>query len=288
MLGEAPLAVAAGELWYFWERGLLEDRLCACGAAFSECPFWVQVLDVAPELRAAEGDMRQFLQREGRSRHMRRWTSARQRRRRTSPDDQAALERLAVMYRTISEASECPVIVDSSKSPTYGGMLALVPGIDLYVINLVRRPEAVTHSWQRTVLQRDTPGKTYRDQMGTLKSAGLWTLWEAGARGLVRSVGRRGLTVRYEDFVANPGPTLSSIGRLVPELASSPALQPGSSEVVLSPSHFLSGNPNRFTTGAVALRADDEWRQHARPGSRTLVRLITAPLARRVGYTSAP
>src|SRR5438270_11044874 len=38
---------AAGELRYFWQRGLLEDRLCGCGEPFSRCPFWSEVMERA-------------------------------------------------------------------------------------------------------------------------------------------------------------------------------------------------------------------------------------------------
>src|SRR3954469_7299745 len=40
VLGESPRAVALGEIWYLWERGVVEDRLCGCGVRFSECDFW--------------------------------------------------------------------------------------------------------------------------------------------------------------------------------------------------------------------------------------------------------
>ena|SRR5438874_13839335 len=40
ILGEIEGVFAAGEVRHIWRRGLLEDRPCGCGAAFSACPFW--------------------------------------------------------------------------------------------------------------------------------------------------------------------------------------------------------------------------------------------------------
>ena len=45
ILDRADGVVAAGELRYLWQRGLLEDRVCGCGEPFSRCPFWTEVID---------------------------------------------------------------------------------------------------------------------------------------------------------------------------------------------------------------------------------------------------
>ncbi len=49
-------------------------------------------------------------------------------------------------------------------------------------------------------------------------------------------------------------------------------------------SHTVSGNPNRFETGAVALRTDREWQKSMKPRDRALVSALTFPLLRRYGY----
>jgi len=43
IIGESPGAVALGELWYLWQRSVVEDRLCGCGNRFSRCEFWQRV-----------------------------------------------------------------------------------------------------------------------------------------------------------------------------------------------------------------------------------------------------
>ena len=47
MLGQIEGVFPAGELWYVWEQGLLENRLCGCGSRFRDCPFWVEVFERA-------------------------------------------------------------------------------------------------------------------------------------------------------------------------------------------------------------------------------------------------
>ena len=44
ILGELDGFVSAGEVRFLWERGMRDDRTCACGEPFSSCPFWGDVL----------------------------------------------------------------------------------------------------------------------------------------------------------------------------------------------------------------------------------------------------
>jgi hypothetical protein len=53
---------------------------------------------------------------------------------------------------------------------------------------------------------------------------------------------------------------------------------------VLGANHIVAGNPSRFETGPVAVRADDEWRRRLPRRSQLLVALLTMPLLRRFGY----
>ena len=40
LLGSTPGVHSGGELAAIWTHGLVDDRLCSCGAPFSGCPFW--------------------------------------------------------------------------------------------------------------------------------------------------------------------------------------------------------------------------------------------------------
>src|SRR3712207_8630396 len=61
-------------------------------------------------------------------------------------------------YTTLfrSAVSGKPVIVDSSKSPARALALGMVPGIDLYVVHLVRDGRGVATSLRKTLDRKST------------------------------------------------------------------------------------------------------------------------------------
>ena len=89
--------------------------------------------------------------------------------------------------------------------------------------------------------------------------------------------------VRYEDFVSDPAATLSQV--LAPYAgiaAANASVQDG--DVVLAPTHSVSGNPMRFKSGPVAIAPDDEWRTAMSRRARVCVAAATWPLLVRYGY----
>lgn len=56
------------------------------------------------------------------------------------------------------------------------------------------------------------------------------------------------------------------------------------SEVELAPTHTVSGNPNRFRTGLIKLKFDNEWQQSMRWHQRAVVTSLTWPLLLHYGY----
>jgi hypothetical protein len=91
------------------------------------------------------------------------------------------------------------------------------------------------------------------------------------------------MRISYESFVENPRRAVEGIldvlredGRKLPFT--------GERDAELGISHTVSGNPNRFQSGPVRLRPDDEWISRMRPRDKTLVTLLTLPLLARYGY----
>jgi hypothetical protein len=80
------------------------------------------------------------------------------------------------------------------------------------------------------------------------------------------------------------------VGRLAELVGEAPTRLPFRSEtsVRLRPTHSVSGNPNRFATGTVEVRADDEWVKHMRRTDRALVTALTWPLLLRYEYALRP
>jgi hypothetical protein len=60
----------------------------------------------------------------------------------------------------------------------------------------------------------------------------------------------------------------------------------GEPTVTLAPTHSVKGNPDRFRTGPIEIRLDDEWRRAMRPRDRRVVTALTWPLLLRYGYAA--
>jgi hypothetical protein len=114
------------------------------------------------------------------------------------------------------------------------------------------------------------------------KSSALWDAWNASAEALWRRTPQRYLRLRYEDFVAGPRESLERTLELVRVTAELPLA--GERKVKLGVSHTVSGNPNRFETGAVELRPDREWKDKMGLRDKTLVTALTFPLLKHYGY----
>ncbi len=280
VLGQLEGFVSVGELRYIWERGLLQNRPCGCGAPFRACPVWTGVIDEAYGNRDGVDPraMRALQARGTRARHIPLLLGSRRQLRRHLGEYLRHLEQL---YRAVARRTGARVIVDSSKLPTYGRLLDTLPGLDLHVVHLVRDPRATAYSWLRVKPLPDTGGQMQRQGPG--KSALLWALWNAVAELLWSRRKGRYLRIRYEDFVARPRETVERVVALTGEaVAELPFVTEAS--VRLGPTHTVAGNPGRFETGVVAIRPDLEWRDRMRARDRATVVAIAWPLMLRHGY----
>lgn len=284
-LGEVAGVTALGEVIHLWERGLRDDEHCGCGASFSSCQFWTAVgerafggwqrLDPAVTLadrtdvvsnRNLPGLVTGLLPP---SRRLRR---------------DRLVRRSSALYAAAAEVSDTALLVDSSKHPAYAYAVRRAR-IRLRCALVVRDPRGVAYSWSKTVVRPEIRGRdVHMPRYSALGSAVRWSLYAVLCQAL-RLLRVPVLTVRYEDLVANPRATVAAVlafaGYDVTDSALA-HLQPD--RVELGVHHTVAGNPMRFTTGALALRLDEEWR-HAMPArDRRLVSLVTAPLRRRYGY----
>lgn len=272
-----------GELNFIWEHNLIENRLCGCGAPFDECEVWSSVFE-----RAFGGisgvDAREVvrLQASGtRTRHIPLMLLP-QGRRLLAGRLEKYMARLERLYRAIQGSTESRVIVDSSKLPSYGYVLGMVPGIELYVVHLMRDPRAAAYSWLKEP-RPDTNQHVYMNQVNTAKSSLLWDTWNLSSEALWKESSGRYIRLRYEDFVAEPRRAVKEILGMLHEDADRLPFTDGR-EVELGVGHTVAGNPNRFQSGLVRLRPDDEWAFRMRPRDRMLVTLLTLPLLARYGY----
>jgi hypothetical protein len=284
LLGQISGCVSAGELVHLWNRGLIANERCGCGEPFRSCPFWTEVGDRAFGGWGgvdAEGVSR--LQRKvDRNRYVP-WMLVPAA---APPGWRRKLERyadlLSRVYRAVAEASRCDVVVDSSKHASTAALLRNVEGVDLRLVQLVRDPRGVAYSWAKLTDRPDVVGGgATMARVGPARVSARWLSYNM-IFGVLRAR-RPALLVRYEDLVRDPAGELRRILGLVDRADASLAfLSDGRAELAVQ--HTVSGNPLRFRTGAVDIRADEEWRYAMSPGERRLVTTITAPLRAAYGY----
>lgn len=272
LLGQVDGFFSAGELCYTWTHDLPKTGLCGCGERLQECEVWGEVLRREGVKRIDAHVMARRERKSLRTRHLPLMLAPGGGvvlKRRLGP----YLDKLGTFYGEIRDVTGARVIVDSSKSPAYGFALGQVTAIDLYVVHLVRDPRASAYSWLKKKLQPDRGELGYMDRHTPAKSSLMWTAWN-GAAGMLWRRGRY-LLVRYEDLVMDPGKTLSGVLKMVGENADLPFVR--GREVELGVNHTVAGNPNRFQTGKVELRLDDEWKVRMKLKDRALVTALTFP-----------
>lgn len=268
LLGELPGVVPLGEVVHLWERGVLADEPCGCGLAFARCPFWRWVGE-----RAfggwSTGLAARMLELRGRV----------DRTRRIARIGHRDLAEYVAGYRAIySGVVGARVVIDSSKHASLAHCLA-AGGLDLHVVQVVRDPRAVAHSWRRTV-ERPEDGSPMT-RWGAARTSLHWTAQNLALDLLARR-GARVTRVRYEDLVADPRGTLTRLATSLGLDAGLPFLDGATAR--LTTAHTVSGNPLRFAVGAVELSRDDAWRSGLPYGQRGLVSGLTWPLRSVYGY----
>jgi hypothetical protein len=278
VLGEVDGFFSAGEIRFLWVRGVTKGWRCGCGRPVVECEVWASVLselsaggaDLEAEAKAVE----RLQNTVARVRHSGRLLKPSQE---LADDPEVAryASLLSRLFRSTAATTGARVIVDSSKRPSDAAMLTHVPGVDLYVVHLVRDPRAVAHSWSK---------KNYRvGRHGVVKSKLSWVSWNLAGEAVRRRLRKRALLVRYEDFAQDPRKVIRDIVRLAGEdPAAAPALD--GNRVDLSPNHTVSGNPSRFRTGAIEVRPDDRWRHELSAPRWWAATLLALPLLGRYGY----
>ncbi len=281
LLGQLDSCLAAGEVYYLWERGIQEDRLCGCGDRIARCDLWSGVLEravgeLSPDRVAWMGEWTQRLNRTRRLpfRHLRRG-------RELSPEGAEYLKRMERLYLELGEATGARVIVDASKNPLYGELLARSERLRTRTLHLVRDPRAVAFSWRRRKWNPDS-GRPF-GRISTTRSALIWRVWNRATETLLGSDRNRYMRLRYEDLCADGGSALRSIIDFA-GLPDSKLPFDASGTFQFAPNHAIAGNPVRFSRKPTQLRLDQEWQSSLGALDRLWVTLLTRPLLRRYGY----
>ena len=288
ILGQIEGFVFVGELGNIWGHGLLENRYCGCGKGMRDCEFWRAVLEkaFANKKNIDPEAMLRLRKNATASRHIpamliQGWKQY------LANNLKEFYENVENLYLAIQSVTNCKVIIDTTKGPSHGYSVGLMPKIDLSLVHLVRDPRAVAYSWARRKPESGQDGTKTMPQLGALKSSWRWFRRNLEASEVGRCFPEKYMTLRYEDFIANPKNAVLKILEMVKEEVDALPFV-NDHEVELTSNHSIWGNPDRHKVGSVILRMDDEWHTKMKSSQRLLVTTLTWPLLHKFGYQGAP
>ena len=278
ILNEIPGVLHVGELHFLWKNAARRgaNSKCGCGAVLTECPFWsARIAELMGEGgRTLEVFAAEVVRRQRacvRTRHT--WRVLR--RGAGEREISAHADLMSRTYRAIAAASGARVIVDTTKIPGEAALLPDLEGVTPYFVHLVRDPRAVAESWREP--------KQYVYAMSAAKSTAYWRGFNLASEAITKRYPQRSLTLRYEDFLADPRET---IGRLLTLCGEPEEANPVQGRVIdLGVNHTVTGNPDRFNSGTTVLRdSDSRWVAGLPRRARLAVALLSWPMFRRYGY----
>ena len=288
ILGNHPDVKSAGEATHVAHDAWLGGGRCACGQLGSGCAFWNDVGQRWTD-RVGRVDVAHFakITREIETGHFwRRRLFEQAQRQNTCLLDYGRLT--DGLLRAIRDTSQKTWIVDSSKGATRALALAMIPGVQLRVVHLVRDCRGVAWSCKKH-LKKDEKGGVCRDDPGrkVWRTAMVWNVGNMRSSWVRRHLPKEhSIRVRYEDFVSDPKGEIQRIGRLI-DLDLGELAQRVTSGGVMSVGHTMAGNRLRMS-GNVRLRPDVEWVDKLSVRDRLTCWAISGWLSRRYGYQLRP
>ena len=277
LIAELPDVTVLGEVAHLWERGIVLDELCACGAPFHSCEFWTAVGD-----RAFSGwqhvdieRVRMLKSAVDRQRRMLQTT-----RRRPSPRIHEQSVEYAEYFRRVydaaAEVAGTKIVVDSSKVAPTALALSHDQRIDLRVLHIVRDSRGVAYSWSKSVSRPETGGTEMMPQLSSRASTQLWISHNLS----ITALAYRGVPVsriRYEDMLEDVAGAVGGAWQALglPGVPEFPLEDDGTIE--LHPTHSVAGNPMRFKTGVTTLRPDTAWKTEMSARNKRIVTAMSYP-----------
>ncbi|MCB0195448.1 MAG: sulfotransferase [Anaerolineae bacterium] len=281
ILGQIDGFLAVGELRYIWERGLIKNQLCGCGVPLRECEMWNSVMteafggidqvDAKTMSQITESfrikDMPLSLLPNVRDKHRQRLNGY--------------LSDLENFYWAIQSTTGSRVIIDSSKNPSYGYVLQMIPTIDMYILHVIRDSQAVAYSWSK--VKYFEPGHRMA-RKSPLTSALQWDAHNLTAEIFLKQEVGRYMQLRYEDFVINPQASVEAIVNLIGENGATLPFSAPDIVQLQRVNHSVFGNPVRFQNGPVRLRVDSRWQSKMSQKDKLTVKTLTWPLRLKYRY----
>ena len=283
VLGEIDGFVSGGEINMVWYQ-VAEQGLCGCGRRIDECGYWQPILasaqmsgDVTTNLKMHRALLDEAPIRAWRllwrpQSKLKRWVAL--------PLVRQRGEQVAWLYDALQETTGCRWIVDGSKDPAYGYLLAQQPNVDLHVLHLIRDPRGTIFSEEQTRNTRMRLPRTLAIATGCVH----WLLWNRLIARLWGGEPERYLRLRYETFAEEPVKALRAILAFVgDDPLNQPPLEEGGAVpgLDLGVHHTVAGNDNRLRQGRVAIMPDERWRTGFSRRIQWLILALTWPDMRR-------
>lgn len=317
VLGNHPHVESVGEVanitingWISREslRGIDPTKrrvpICTCGKRLDvlyvdtpdeACPFWSRVRREWVE-RTDPDSIESYPKLQNDFEPQRRWPHLLYEKRRRSASFRSYAGLTRAFFESIRAVSGKPVIVDCSKIWLRAVALGMTPGIDLYVVHLVRDGRGVIASKISSYREdrragvrcghKDRPmWKTVvRRRIVHLVSLLGWIVGNLLSEWVCTQLGpNRTMRLRYEDFVADPKGASEKIGALV-ELDLTKVAEAASSGKPMQAGHSVGGNKTK-KSGSITLRPDaEEWKAALSATEQRLSWGLMGWLMRRYGY----
>jgi hypothetical protein len=277
ILNEIPGFFHVGELHFLWKNaaGKGSNNVCGCGEVLDQCRLWSEILPLGvPTGVSAAAHVDTVMRRQRacvRTRHTWRVLSR-------GLHSEEIREHAALMTLTchaIAERTGARVLVDTTKIPGEAALLPLLEEVTPYYVHLVRDPRAVAESWRQP--------KQYAYAMPAARSTAYWLGFNLASQAILRHYPKRSLFLRYEQFIADPVGTVDVLLQLC---GADPAANPMQDRTIeLHTNHTVTGNPDRFRTGATIIRQqDDSWKTGLSVPAKLAAATLSWPLFRRYGY----
>jgi len=228
ILGQHPDIFATGKLRDFPHGGLfISENVCSCGAAADACPFWRDV----------------------RSRYQ-------------PFQDQAEQEKLPQLFNIVTELSGRSFTGDVSHNVGYAKQLLNTPGIDLYLVHIVRDGRGVVWSRVRKDMRIGRLNKGFWQRLKrvmTVSRRWKWHIREFAK--LERQLGDKSVRVSYETLCQDPLSALRPVGQMLGLDFDNIGSQLGSGQPFIPLPHLIRGNAVLRTKKDVVLKYDAAFRK---------------------------
>jgi hypothetical protein len=296
-VGEASNLIRNGWISRESLREIPKNRLrvpiCTCGkrldvlyvdAPDEACPFWSSVRREWVQ-RADRDSIESYPKLQNDFELKRRWPRLLYEKRRPSAAFRSYARLTRTFFESIRAVSGKPIIVDSTMVPVRAFALGMIPGIDLYVVHLVRDSRGVITSHRKS-FEKGLQAGIMWDHKGHLmwKTVVRWIVLNLATEWICIQLGpKRTMRLRYEDFVADPKSALEKIGTLI-ELDLTDVADAASSGKPMHAGHNIGGNRTK-KSGTITLRPDaKEWKSALSPTEQRLSWISMGWLMRRYGY----